>query len=42
MDFINVCSLKALLELLIISNTAHVSLITAAMSLFHYLIITVL
>ena len=35
MDFINVCSLKTLLELLIISGTAHVSLVTPGMSLIH-------
>ena len=37
MDFTNVCSLRALLELLIISDTTHVSLVTPAMSLIHYL-----
>ena len=36
-DFTNVCSLKTLLELLIISDTSHVSLITPGMSLIHQL-----
>ena len=35
MDFTNVCSLKTLLELLIISDTAHVSPVTPGMSLIH-------
>ena len=34
-DFTNVCSLKTLLELLIISDTAHVSLVAPGMSLIH-------